>query len=411
MSENGIEIVYPGGSKSRGMPKEAELRQVIAAVCVTVGFETKRVKFCPHSIMRKNPHGASFKLQSVKQEDRFAVSVEIAGKKAVAIGHLFYIDEDGTPMGGQAMYDHIFASLGDSRVFKLSEFDNASMEASEQQTQPNSESLDIDDQQNEASEALGDGVKSNATSEDEVRDTDATVPDSIRATNSMDNYQGFFKDRNRLQLAIIALCTRFGPPSLFSFNDFIQTLRDEIGIRCDQMGMQPFLASFRNVGYINRINPGVTPARYSMTESAVAFAAETLPNNQCDKPVVTRRNSNTGTTGSGVIKHTSPIDTIVYLKGREEFSKKLRAEIESLKIQDVQVIDTLKIERQSLEHEAGLLREKLLSITSRLTEIDELQNKRDRESQKVADLETQLSDPTLKEELNELAKIRAMLGG
>jgi hypothetical protein len=407
MSEKIIEIVYPRGARHRAMPKEAEIRTVLSAVCKLAGFEENRVKFCVHSTMNKNPHQASFKLRSVKQEDSFAVSVEVTGKRSIAIGHLYYTDEDGVPMRGQSMYDHIFGSLGDSRVLKLNSLDSIPTDTSEEQTLPTEQTVVIENAQGEESETEG-NISANTTSNDDVSSTVTSTPEYFGNANYQGNYQGFFKDLAKLQLAIIALCARYNPPSLFSSKDFNQTLREDLGIQSDHRATLPFLVSFRDRGYIKRINPDQLPARYVMTDLAIRFAEETLPSSQYYKPQIPRKPSSH--VDSGLKKLASAFDSIVYLKEREKFYQEIQDEIQRIKASEKLDIDTLRVERQSLEQEKSSLEEELRRVTSRLNQIDELQKTQADESERITNLELQLIDPTLQAELSELAKIRAMLG-
>lgn len=403
MSEgSNISIVYTEVKVSKKIPKEAELREVLIEVCQVVDFEDGNVELDIYSMTNKNPRGASFRLQSVKREDRYAISVEILGDNLVAIGRLFRKDKNGVQMSGQAIYEHIYNKFGNLRVYKMGQYKKT--------RNINSSNPGTVTEDGESKDFRVDGQSDTLDKKDGNVTTLICDPatTSVCGLENPTNYIGFFKERARLQLAIIALCARYEFPNQFSSKEFTQTLREDVGVNCHLNAAIPILASFTRQGYINRVNPKKHPASYQMTSEAISFASADLSKSPPGESGMRRSTK----IQPPINTHKSSVDRVAYLKEREKHYQNLQLEIEHINRSQSQSIgDSFYAERTALEHERVVLEENLLLISNRLDEISSMEEKKKQEFKKRVDLESQLRDSELQGDLKELADIKAMLGG
>lgn len=124
--------------------------------------------------------------------------------------------------------------------------------------------------------------------ESSVETASETVP-AASITNPREevppDYKQFFDNKKNLHLAVVALVAKFQPHQLLTFEDFAETLRTDVGINLESMKMASMTQRFINGGFmVKRSKPGVS-ARYSITQKALDYAAETLT----DTPAPTKR--------------------------------------------------------------------------------------------------------------------------
>jgi len=232
------------------------------------------------------------------------------------------------------------------------------------------------------------------------------------------DYKGYFKDEEKVQLVVLALVTQFQVNEPFSFEDFTKVLSNEMKITLQSLAMASMVQVFTNRGYVVRLNPRKSPARYVVTDAAVKFASTELSSQKVDG----RQHRKTSPTAALVeipasflatpVNNLDLVDGLSHLKQEEVEYQKLIGDIKRLEEEVARVnLGELASEEKNLEGEARSLNQRLTMITSRLAEIKAIRHEINAKSNQVLEIQRQPRSKELLQRHEEFQKLKKLFAG
>lgn len=391
-----MEIVNP--TVRRGLPQEGKVKAIILVLCKKCGYDEKNVTLTHIGGDRRK----SFPKCGVKliRYRPFTVQMFIGCSDETVETQFQLKNVGGRAVSGESLYRAMETTFG-SRTFLV---DNGMLK--EMRHEPNTLSPDTKRDVQSASHAtkgpdlpvvkttlsLDAGQAAQMQRELPVTTTSSLLPNESHPSD----YKGYFKDEEKVQLVVLALVTRFQVDEPFGFEQFTEVLSDEMKITLQSSAMASMMQVFTNRGYVVRLNPKKSPARYVLTTSAVVFASATSP---LEKTGVRHKRQAPPVAVSPVPKAASPepappgnkldlTGELSLLKQEEVEFQKMLGDIKRLEGEVARVnIGELASEEKNLEGEARSLNQRLMIITGRLAEITGIRHGINAKSNQVLDIQ------------------------
>lgn len=395
-----MEIKYP--SVRRDLPAEGRVIEVILALCQKCGYDERHITLQYIGGDRYN----SFSKAGVRliKPSPFSVNMYIGcGKQTVEA--LFQLkNREGRAVSGDNLFQAMETTFG-GRIFLV------------EAPKPKDVSPAAPVPPAPPSEPEPLGKVSEAVQEVSPEAASATLA-KASAPNFETDYAGYFHNEVHLQLAVLALVTKFRVDEPFGFDDFTEALCSESKLVFPSNVMAPTVRIFIGRGYITKLTKR-SPVRYVLTEEAVAFASAPTPPSpagEADQKSAPRAKpaeaSAAETAPPATPEKIDPFSLLKALKRDEEaYQKKLQA-IRDLE-EEVSRTDVSKLasEEETLRNETLSLNRRLKAISGRLEEIGNIRTARDSAQAKVGELTTDASFVALTKRHNEYENARKLLLG
>ncbi|MEK7641679.1 MAG: hypothetical protein AAB365_01640 [Patescibacteria group bacterium] len=260
--------IHMPGRGNRDLPKTTKpIESVLRRFCTKTGLNPENLTLTvaggnwEHRIQK---HGV--RIISFTDKNPFSVHVLIGCEQNSIRGYIAY-RENGTSVRAQDLHGRLskFFENGGKEKFIAVPEEKPSEGAAERSTGITKET-----------EPTGDMPAPAEEKADSVTEAPPVPPIQEPQEPTQLDYKHFFDNKSNLHLAVVALVAKFQPHQLFTFEDFADTLRNDVGIKLESMKMASMTQRFINGGFmVKRSKPGVS-ARYSITEKAQAYAAETV---------------------------------------------------------------------------------------------------------------------------------------
>jgi hypothetical protein len=185
------------------------------------------------------------------------------------------------------------------------------------------------------------------------------------------DYKASLKKEAIMHLAVVALVSKFLTTSrVFSFSEFAEVLREDVGIKLADTHMASMGGRFMREGYMIRRNKAPLPARYTLTEKALKYAAET-PKPVEETPVKPKREPRAKATPSG---EAMPVgDIVAKFSELQRYETEYQTVIKEINRRDQLLgnfkLPTLATEHASIATEITSLETRLSKLKSRQVEI------------------------------------------
>src|SRR3989344_5962286 len=280
-----MNIEYP--EVRRGIPREKEIQEVLELFLAASQLDTDAITIKVVGGDWKSAFGIiGVKLSSLDSKNLFAVPVFIGCNSDTVKAYVYYRTGE-TSMPAETLYRHMETccenKIFNVHLYRARELKNHAFgitTAIKQSSATNPLESPVSPEE-ASSEGLG--SPSSPEGEDERQTGDEGDYQENRSSDDREaqntdscgriSYAGFFNDGKNLHLAVTALVASFQEGVPFSFHQFAEVLRSEVGILSgNDKEMMQMVGVFSRREFIERLNPGQPPARYVVTEKAVEFA-------------------------------------------------------------------------------------------------------------------------------------------
>ena len=403
------------------MPNSREVEDVLLVVCNKAGLNPDGVNFSIAGGDRKRLFGQrGVKLMSVSSQS-MGVPMYVGCLRDAVEGFLVYNNGMGSMKAGE-VYAKLYAAFGNSRIHHVDDrriqAARATSTPATEKTTPSAIPMPATTPVNVAPPELP-GNNSGQGAVEEPPQTPPAPSVSAKATlgelpkedksppDSLGN-----NDRN-LHLAIIAFAERFKLNQPFSFSQFEGAILKDVGIACPHGGTKPFIRVFTSAGFIQRLNPNGTPARYAITELCVEIAKA----NDADALQL-------------IVEHRNPIEEQAKKKPQETEKPPvdLLAQIQELRRReeeyqnllrntDARSSEITKLESRNLSQEETDIEGQIKSLSKRLSDLREALSEIGKTRQKISQVreeleraQEELKEGSLAEAHEQFMKLKSALG-
>ena len=402
-----MKIKYP--EIRRGIPAEHDIIIVLTALLQKSGINKDDVSVVIIGGGRRNvfsEHGV--KLQSLRPESKHSVPVYI-GTGGETVEAFLSWTQNAQRIPAQVFYTHL-SQHTNNKTFLVEQGQEKASVDKKTGVEPHTEDkVVITDTQATISNPEEETIllpENNPVPAGEIENA-GTKPDNSQNIGEEERLSdiGYFNRPTNLHLAIVALLSRFEVGVPFSFLEFATTIIEELKLHRQPMELHQSIKIFLRRGFVVRLNPEISPSRYSLSPAATDFAAVNQPVLPEPRRRVTPRVRQSET------KQTVSLEEqLKALKRKEDDYQTLLKEIQKVE-EDLGRLtkDDLGKEEKDLKGQETNLEGRLVVIRNRLEQIAKIRRRIQETKEKLGALGAQAKNPTILNPHEEYVKLRQLL--
>lgn len=405
----------------RDVPNVREIEDVLLVICQKAGLRPETISFAVAGGDRRRDFAQQgVKLLSVSS-NAMGVPMYVGCEKETVEGHLTCSERP------KAMEFHgrLLGAFGNKKVHTVDNrrirsarefFENNSTgqglrkPAQAAKTPPSPSTVALDPPKETAADHLTKTSGSDVPAPEKSASASNTQ-DAAQLTEADDPSSSLVRNFKSLHLALVAFAGQFQVNQPFGFAAFEQILKGEIHLSC--LTVKPYIRVFTDAGFLIRLNPGRSPARYAVTELCIQTATATdaeamrLIAEHLKRPEKPAK----GEMEEKLEPKQSLLEQVQVLRQSADEYQKLLHGIET------RSAELAKLQTRNLENEEQDIKGQTLSHEKRLRQLQEALKEINRARERIRKLEEEIQEMRecsskghLAKAHEELQKLKGLLG-